>query len=81
MLPSENFKDVYVIASNVRKEHGGFASLETYKHLQDPEWILSNINSLPKADIALLAEYNRNVREYIVKSLKNIHPYEKLHSI
>lgn len=71
--PSYTFQDVYALASSVRKKYSGYASAATREHLQDSTWILNNMDSLPPADIALLAEYNRNVREHIVQRLRQIY--------
>lgn len=69
MLPSEQYHDVYALASKVRVKYG-LASADTGKHVQDSTWILNNMDTLPAPDIALLAEYNRNVREHVVERLR-----------
>lgn len=72
MLASELYGDVYRLASRVRAEYGGFASTETHARVQDATWILNNLHALPESDIALLAEYNRNVQEHVVERLRRI---------
>ena len=77
MLSSEKYSDVYPLVSKIRRKYGGYASQETRNRIQDSTWILNNMNYFSEADIALLAEYNRNIREEIVTRLRQIIINEK----
>ena len=72
MQQPERFHDVYALATKVRAKYGGYASAETRLRVQDSTWILNNMETLPEPDIALLAEYNRNMREHIIERLRRI---------
>lgn len=76
MLQSIQYKNVYAIASAVRKKYG-YANIETAKNLQNSAWIMQNLQQLSFPDIALLAEYNRdpNVRAKIMERLDLIKPH------
>ena len=73
MLESTKYKDVSKIASDIRNKFG-MSKEETKNNLQNSAWIMQNLHHLEPPDIALLAEYNRDVhvREKIVQVLYSI---------
>ena len=72
-VSAEVYNLVYSKASKVRLKYG-FAQQNTSQNIQNSAWIMENIHKLPPPDIALLAEYNRdvNVRKILVEHLMNI---------
>ena len=70
---SQKYAHVCNRASRVRCKYG-FAKQDTCQNVQNSAWIMSHIASLAAPDIALLAEYNRdvNVRKLLVNKLDTI---------
>ena len=70
MLESIKYKDVSKIASDVRNKFG-MSTEKTKTNVQNSAWIMQNLHNLEPPDIALLAEYNRDVhvRAKIVQAL------------
>ena len=52
----------------------GFASMETIHNLKNVTWIVTNLNTLAPPDVALLAEYERelNLRSKILERFESI---------